>query len=93
MLLAACAMNPADVPELGHETLCDIVVHRDTTRAVRNAAYEELQRRDLRCDRLATVMRRDRISGLRQHVDQEDPEATRPTYTDCVLNPICQETR
>lgn len=86
-------MQPSEVPELSDAVLCDIVVHRDTSRGVRAAALDELDVRDAKCDRLAAVLERRRMDGLRRQLQPEDPEEQPPTYTDCVLNPICPETR
>ncbi|MDH3452782.1 MAG: hypothetical protein OEN20_10195, partial [Gammaproteobacteria bacterium] len=73
--------------------LCDIVAHRDTSRSVRAAAQEELDLREAQCDRLTAVIRRRQMNGLRDHLQPVDPEEQLPTYTDCVLDPICQETQ
>lgn len=90
---AGCALQPQDVPELSDSVLCDIVAHRDSARDVREAAADELDRRAADCDRLSAVLRRRQIDGLRATM-KDDPEndTARPTYTDCVLSPICHET-
>jgi len=93
VVLAACAVQPQDIPELSDTVLCDIVAHRDTRRDVRAAAQDELDVRDSHCDRLAAVMRRQRMNGLRDQLEPEDLEENPQTYTDCVLDPICQETQ
>ncbi len=86
-------MQPHEVPELSDAVLCDIVAHRDTSRGVRAAAHEELERREAECDRLTAVIRRQRMDGLRDHLAPDDPEAQAPNYTDCVLDPTCKETQ
>jgi hypothetical protein len=93
VVLVACAVQPRDVPELSDTVLCDIVAHRDTRRDVRVAAQDELDGRDAHCDRLTAVMRRQRMNGLRDQLEPEDLEENPATYTDCVLDPICQETQ
>lgn len=93
LLLAACSMQPHEVGELSDTVLCDIVAHRDTPRDVRMAAKEELEDRDAQCDRLAAVIRRQQMNGLRDQLDPENPEENPPTYTDCVLDPLCKETQ
>lgn len=88
-----CTLQPRDVPALSDTVLCDIVAHRDSARDVRNAAADELDRRAADCDRLSAVLRRRQIDDLRANM-RDDPEndTARPTYTDCVLSPICHET-
>ncbi len=91
--LSACSLQPSEVPQLSDAVLCDIVVHRDTSRGVRAAAQDELDVRKADCDHLATVLNRQRMDGLRRQLRPTDPETNPQTYTDCVLNPICRETR
>ncbi len=86
-------MQPSEVPELSDAVLCDIVVHGNTSRDVRSAAMDELHVRDAECDRLTAVLERRRMDGLREQLRPENPEEQPPTYTDCVLNPICPDTR
>ena len=93
VVVAACSMQPKDVPELSDTVLCDIVAHRDTPRDVRVAANEELEARDAHCDRLTAVLRRQRMDGLRDQLEPENPEENPPTYTDCVLDPTCNDTQ
>ena len=56
------------------------------------AAEDELQLRGAQCDKLTAVIRRNRINGLREQME-DDAESMRPDYTDCVLDPLCHETQ
>ncbi len=92
-LLGACPLEPREVASLDDAVLCDIVAHRDSSRRVRLAARDELALREAQCDELGAVMCRRQIDDLRARM-KDDPGGAggRPTYTDCVLSPICNET-